>query len=252
MSEDQPSQKDIRRNPHQTIWRRIVPFILQTPSWPIARTLFWWSMHARYVGSQHVVEALTMRDQLRKEDGKLRGIIFASNHLSEFDPIMIRAGFSLIQYASPMFYVSAPMKDFRSGEYGWRNFLYKQELFFKAWGSYPLQPGTKNYAESLASHIDILNAGLPLTIFPEGGIKHKKPEGHGGVGYLIEHCDPIIIPVTITYEHLPGTFKQFFSRKAHSCITYGAPLTKKDLPAHSHDESIYQHRAKQIMKLIYN
>jgi 1-acyl-sn-glycerol-3-phosphate acyltransferase len=202
----------------------IIPALLQWIAWPIAWLLFKLCMSVKFEGLEH------LREARKAQKGHGKGIIFALNHVSEFDPILVRAGIGW--FVKPMFYVSAPMKEFRDGSYGWRNFFYRSEWFFKSWGSYPFLAGAHDYSVSLVDHAQILNDGYDLTIFPEGGIKRKKPEPGGGVGYLAYATGSVIVPTKITYDFKVNSFADFLMGKSKISICYLGPIlaSKTDNP----------------------
>lgn len=215
----------------------LLPLVLQIIAWPIATLLFSVFMSVKFNGTEHLKAA--RREQ--KKTGK--GIIFAANHVSEFDPILVRAGIGW--FTKPMFYVSAPMKEFREGSYGWRSFFYRSEWFFKSWGSYPFFSGAHDYATSLKDHKQILEDGYDLTIFPEGGIKNKKLEPGGGVGHLALTTGSVVIPVRILLSSRPESFKAFITRQSSISIEFLQPFVfeKHDAP----DVLSCKNIAKQIM-----
>ncbi len=97
--------------------------------------------------------------------------------------------------------------------------------FFKAWGSYPVHVGLHDYAKSLANHIEIINGGGSVSIFPEGKrtLDGAIKEAKGGVAYLSYATRAAIVPVRFEGNfHL--TLKGFFTRKRHFAIFFGKPL----------------------------
>jgi 1-acyl-sn-glycerol-3-phosphate acyltransferase len=149
-------------------------------------------------------------------------VIFACNHASELDPILPPISLPFFSHFSPMFYASREKKFY--GGSGWRRHFYGGN-FFKAWGSYQVLVGLRNYEKAVANQIRIVNDGGTVCIFPEG---RTTPNGmiqpaKGGVAYLAYVTKVPIVPV-----RLDGTFrlsaKDFFLRKRKLSITFGKPI----------------------------
>lgn len=134
-----------------------------------------------------------------KENLKLvssKNVIFACNHTSEWDPILLATVLIGTKF-SPLYFVSKSKTKYLQS--GWRNNLYGG-IFFKLMGAYPLQSASKNYNLALINHTNILNLGKSLCIYPEG---YKNTSGtldkaKGGVGYLVGCTRTPVIPVSIT------------------------------------------------------
>ena len=102
-------------------WYKIVPRILQTIAWGPTRLAF--NHFAEF--EVHGLENLEGLPQA----------IFAANHESEMDPIIVTAALSPFSKFAPMFYLAHPPHIFKEKVFGWRRFLYKP-IFFKSWGAY--------------------------------------------------------------------------------------------------------------------
>jgi len=193
----------------------LAPRILQTLIWIPARLVFVLFTHIKIKG----------KDNLK---GLGKGVIFASNHASEVDPLLIPAVLNLFSKLFPMFYVSRN-KDFYDTS-GWRQKIYGG-LFFALWGAYPAYSGRRNYEEALKHHIQILNKRKSIHIFPEGG-KSKTGDitdrAHAGAAFLSWKSGVPIIPVFIggTFN---TTMKGFFTGKKKYSISFGKPLNPEDL-----------------------
>ncbi len=127
-----------------------------------------------------------------------KGMIFAANHISEWDavvvPSMLRIG------AIPMYYVAMTKDHYQYEKFGWRKYLYGG-TFFKMLGAYPAYLGMRDYQASLVNHIELLEYGKSLCIFPEGKISVntlKPSEAKGGIGFLAEYTMTDIIPVKLS------------------------------------------------------
>lgn len=177
----------------------------------------------------------------------LRGIsgpvIFASNHVSELDPILVTAGLPVFSRFFPLFYTSR--KSYLSSIPGLRKYLYGG-LFFKTWGAYPVYSGQKDYAYALQHHIALLQEGLSVCIFPEGQISKTGELGtiHGGVAYLAHTTKAPVVPVTITGAFQMNPYSFFVGQ--HSIkISYGKPIYNVSVP--EEDVSFFREAAKRIM-----
>lgn len=186
----------------------ILPFVLQgTLWWIVMKPLFLFFGHLKVEGYEHI----------KHFDDPL---IFAPNHSHSVDAVLLPLTFPLWSKFSPMFYVARKAKFYT----GWRKMAFS--LFnLNFIGSFPIEPGKRNYAESLRKHILILQGGGNMCIFPEGGITRdgKIRSAHGGVTYLALTTKRPVAPVLIE-----GTFglslKDFLSRKRHIKITFFQPL----------------------------
>lgn len=158
-------------------------------------------------------------DNLRKVNGNA---IFACNHTSELDIILLPAALPFWSKHSPMFYTSRE-KSFYGG-LGWRRHFYGG-ILFKLLGSYPVVVGLHDYNKSLSNQIRILRDRRNLCIFPEG---RTTPNGEvqsfkSGVAYISYITSVPIIPVKIL-----GIFrfsvKRLLMRKIHLAVCFGDPI----------------------------
>lgn len=133
-----------------------------------------------------------------KKNGK--GVIFAANHTSEWDAIMVRCALPYGMFMTPMYYVAMTRDHYQYEKFGWRRFFYGG-TFFKLLGAYPAYLGMRDYQASLVNHIELLEHGKSVCIFPEGkmSVNTAKPsEAKGGVAFLAEQTKTDIIPVQCT------------------------------------------------------
>lgn len=193
----------------------IVPRVLQTIAWGPTRVLL--AVFARFEvrGAEHL-------------DG-VTNAIFAVNHASELDPIVLTAALSPFSRFAPMFYVAAPLDNFTSNEFGWRRHIYGP-LFFWSWGAYPVPRGMRDYARSLEDHTRLLQRGASLCMFPEG---RRTPDGqlqsaHGGIAYLAHATGVTVVPVYIAGTYRLG-IKSFLRRQHTITVTFGKPLTAAEV-----------------------
>ena len=101
----------------------IAPWVLQTTIWIPTRIFF-------KLFCSYKVKGLKNLKELEKN---CFGTIFAVNHSSELDPIMIPASLPFFSCLMPMFYVSREQKFYVSS--GWRQHIYGG-LFFCLWGGH--------------------------------------------------------------------------------------------------------------------
>lgn len=177
---------------------------------------------------------------------KSKNVIFAANHTSEWDSVLLATALIGTKF-SPLYFVSM-LKDkyikngFRSNVYGGK--------FFKLMGAYPLQSANKNYGLALVNHINILNLGKNLCIYPEGyrNTSGTLDRAKGGVGYLVGKTKTPVIPVSIT--GVVGT------RVANGnlVIQFGKPLYYNDIFPDIKNTTIedYKTGAQKIMSEIDN
>ncbi len=156
-----------------------------------------------------------------------KNAIFASNHVSELDPIIIPASLPFFSRFSPMFYATLPTSEYTNSS--WRQIFYGGTLF-KLWGGHLVYIGLKNYAKSLVNHIKLLKDGKSIVVFPEGQIT---PNGflqpaRGGVAYLAEVSGCPIVPVSISGVYGISN-KEFFLRKRWVRICFGKPVYSVDI-----------------------
>ena len=143
-----------------------------------------------------------------------KGVIFAANHSTELDPILMTLIFPIFSKHLPLFFTARDRSFYTAS--GWRQKIYGG-LFFKMWGAYEVYPGKKNYESSLRNHIALLADKRSVCIFPEGT---RTPDGKvhdpkGGVTYLSYRTGCPIVPVGI-------------DTRAYK-IKIGQPLYPKDI-----------------------
>jgi len=194
--------------------RTFAPDYLQNLIWPLVKFMLMLFARFRVRGAEH----------LRNIKGP---VVFAGNHASEIDVILVPASFPFLSRFIPMFYV-AKKREFYEKK-GMVALLYGG-AFFKLWGAYPVREGLKDYRLSLNIHAEILKEGKSLLIFPEGGIS---PDGsikpaHGGVAYLAHAANAPIVPTYIvgTKNFSWGKFILGWYRFS---VTFGAPIWPDEL-----------------------
>ncbi|TSC83841.1 MAG: L-acyl-sn-glycerol-3-phosphate acetyltransferase [Parcubacteria group bacterium Gr01-1014_17] len=175
---------------------------------------------------------------------KGRGVIFAANHSSELDAIVVPAALPFLSPLLPIFYVSRPRAFYKTS--GWRQIFYGG-LLFKLWGSHHATAGFKDYEKSLATHINILEKGGSVLIFPEGRKTRDGnigKEAHGGVAYLAYRTGCSVVPVRI-FGDFNMTLGDFLLLRRHIVAVFGTPIV---LP--ENDQKKYQKEAGIILSAI--
>ncbi len=178
---------------------------------------------------------------------KTRNAIFALNHASEWDGILLRVALPFFSMRwSPMHYV-AMTRDYYNDS-GWRKILYGG-LLFRLLAAYPKYPGHKNYEVSLQNHLSILRRGGNLCIFPEG-IRTKDGtlgEAHGGVAFLTRETNIPVVPVAV--EGLVRlTARSLLLGERKVIITLGTPLAPQAIVPSEHPTvSDYKAGAQMVL-----
>ena len=193
-----------------------IPLFLQTIAWPAGWVFTRFFLNIKIIGYENISNIKSP-------------VIFAVNHTSEIDPIIVTSALPPLSSFLPMYYTSLEKNFYK--KYGIRAKIFYGGLFFKAWGAYPVQRGIKNYETSLKYHVDILeNKKGSVCFFPEGGITKdgNLQEFKGGVAYLAHRTKTPIVPV-----HISGIYKiskkDFFLRKRKAIISFGAPVRNEDV-----------------------
>jgi 1-acyl-sn-glycerol-3-phosphate acyltransferase len=214
------------------------PLILQTAIWPIVRPLFWFFLRLKIAGLENLKNLP-------------KGVIFASNHTSELDPILIPASLPFLSRFMPMFYVSRPRGFYQNS--GWRQVFYGG-FFFKLWGAHSAVSGHKNYGVSLSPHIRIIQHRRTVLFFPEGR-KTKNGrvmlnEAHGGAAFLAEKTGLPIVPICVSGLY-NITLKDFFLRRRRVSVTFGKPIYARELFADiDAKDNRYRMAVREILKII--
>ncbi|MDP3661789.1 MAG: lysophospholipid acyltransferase family protein [bacterium] len=197
----------------------ISPLILQKAIWNATRAVLFLFCRFEVRG----LENLHVSNKIRPYIIAKRGMIFAANHSSELDAIVVPASLPFFSPLLPIFYVSRPREFYKTS--GWRQLLYGG-FFFKMWGAHAAISGSRDYEQSLAAHIKILEKGGSVLIFPEGRKTRNGNMGtevHGGVAYLA-HCTGCpVVPVHIS-GNFNMTFGDFFLRRRHIVVVFGTPI----------------------------
>lgn len=199
----------------------VLPFLLQATLWRIVMRPFF------YLCTGFEVRGL---ENLK---GLPSGVIFAPNHSSELDSVLLPLALPLWSKFSPMFYIVREPKFYTDPVFSWRRHVYDL-VPFNALGAYSIVSGVKDYSVSLKKHVDILADGGSVCIFPEGGFTKtgEIQRAHGGVSYLAHARGRKIVPVLIE-----GTFRlrpmDVLRGRARITITFLPAIDPKvSLPEH--------------------
>ncbi|OGD67499.1 hypothetical protein A2442_03275 [Candidatus Campbellbacteria bacterium RIFOXYC2_FULL_35_25] len=214
----------------------IAPWVLQTTIWIPTRIFF-------KLFCSYKVKGLKNLKELEKN---CFGTIFAVNHSSELDPIMIPASLPFFSCLMPMFYVSREQKFYVSS--GWRQHIYGG-LFFRLWGAHNAYTGKKDYDIALRHHIQILKDGKSVCIFPEGRKTRdgEIAEGRPGVSFLAYRTKSPVVPVRIRGLYKPHTQRDFLGRKKIEVI-FGQPIYPNDLFGDKKEVSIEEFKnAREVI-----
>lgn len=165
-----------------------------------------------------------------------KGAIFATNHASEFDPVLVTGCIPFFSRHLPFFYTSLSKSYYR--HLGVHARLLYGGIFFKLWGAYPVERGIHDYKKSLLHHIRILSDGNSVCIFPEGQISKngKLGEGKRGAAYLSWITNRPIVPVAINGAW-QMTLKEILTRKRKVTVRFGKPIPRRELFSHETDPS---------------
>lgn len=166
-------------------------------------------------------------ETIKKYSSQEKGILFASNHISEWDAIMVRCALPFGVLLHPMYYVAMTREHYQDEKFGWRKYFYGG-TFFKMLGAYPAYLGMRDYQASLVNHIELLEYGKSICIFPEGKISidtFKPGEAKGGLGFLAEYTKTNIIPVTLEgFGHI-SWIKVFLGKRPKVSVIYHDVVT---------------------------
>lgn len=216
----------------------LMPHVLQGVVYPFTWVAFRVFAHLRIIGKEYP-RALS------------RGAIFAANHVSQLDPILIPATLKLFSKVFPVYYTSLDRSFYAETQ---KNkillFLYGG-FFFKIWGAYPIMRGTGDYETALAHHIRIIERGKSVVIFPEGGKSRDGAlrEGKPGVAYLAWRTGVPVVPVALVGHHDMG-WSKFFARRNYLTVSYGAPISRDELFPHNRTTPPTQEELKEAAKMI--
>jgi len=188
--------------------------IIQRAAWLPLRVIFSIFLRMEFQGVDNVKRLKT-------------NVIFASNHVNEFDPLIIVSCLPFFSRHIPLVFVSRE-KSFYEG-HGWRGKIYGG-LFFKLMAALQAYTGLNDYEKALRHHSEALKNGRNVCIFPMGK-KHLDEDTHqakGGISYLAATSSLPIVPVRITgIEYMKDD--DFWKRRRKLRVTFGEPVYFSDL-----------------------
>jgi 1-acyl-sn-glycerol-3-phosphate acyltransferase len=176
-------------------------------------------------------------------------VIFAMNHTSELDPVLLVSTLPFLSRHLPLYFVAREKSFYRKSQlrhfYGGR--------FFRMMGAYPAYPGLGDYEQALRHHIAAARAGHNICIFPVGK-KHELTDAaaaRGGVAYLAHVTGRPIVPVYFG-GLAQRSAAQFFTFQSRLTITFGEPIFVTDVlaidqPQPDHHEP-YEQAAVAVMQ----
>ena len=187
----------------------ITPRLFQTIAWLPLRSVMRLFGRLEIRGSEHLA-------------GLHSNVIFACNHTSEVDPVLLVACPPLGSRHIPLVFCARDKRYYAS--WGWRSALYGG-TFFKLMGAYPIRSGLKDYAAALETHVGLARTGHSLCIFPAGFHTpgNPYPRARGGVGYLAHATAIPVVPVHIegVYDLSPWSLWRGHHRVR---VTFGKPI----------------------------
>lgn len=164
--------------------------------------------------------------------------ILASNHVSYLDPPII----ALHCHRQPVFSFA-------------RSTLFKKGIgwFFRQLNMIAVNREKGNDIQSVKRILNILSAGYPILMFPEGtrsvtGIPQRAKKG---IGLFIERSSVPVVPVRIfgSFEALPKG-KRFLNLKPRLSIVYGKTLYPSDFVACRSERDPLQAISDRVMQAI--
>lgn len=148
--------------------------------------------------------------------------IFACNHTSQVDPVLLVACLPFGSVHSPLIFGSREKNYY--AHWGWRSIVYGG-AFFRLMGAYPIYSGLRDYHTALRHHIALAHAGHSICIFPAGFHTPgtPQPKARGGVGYLAHATALPVVPVLIEGVHRMSPWS-FVTRRHRVRVTFGSPI----------------------------
>ena len=181
-------------------------------------------------------------------------VIFAGNHVSAIDPLLIVTRLPFSSDKLPVIYVTHERRAYLKEGKTWRRHLYGGKLF-ELVGGYPAYAGSGGYGEALRDHLAALAAGQSVCIFPVGFLHSIRQitEARGGAAYLAQKTNLPIVPFRIKGLRRQTRFIDFLLRRARLSLVFGRPIYAEDIfdsPLEEVTESNRKEFAKASVKLM--
>ena len=161
------------------------------------------------------------------------GFIFASNHISNLDPVLL--GMTAMSVGRPLHYLA-------------KDSLFKNKILafvISNLGAFPIKRASAD-KDALKNCLKLLKTGAALVVFPEGTRKAREKSKNvlPGVGFLAVKSQVPVIPVRVVGSDavLPPGKKFPTRRRIHIYIGPAITLSSRD---------DYQTVANQIQETIY-
>ena len=153
--------------------------------------------------------------------------IIASNHIHEFDVVLLPSAIPLGYFRRPFFFVSLPKKEYQDS---WRGKIFYGGFIFFLLGGLRAYRGKNDYHISLSNHIKVLNKGEVVYIFPEGMVSRggEPSEARGGLAFLAYESKIPVLPIKIEGVFGMG-LRDFLLRKRTLTIRIGKPIENKEI-----------------------
>lgn len=182
-----------------------------------------------------IVSTVIFRIRVRGKEHfpKSGGFILATNHVSNYDPLL--AG----SWAPRQVYFFAKQELFKNRFFGW---------VIRQTNALPVKRGAVD-RQALQTSLDVIARGYGLTIFPEGtrsktdSFLDPKP----GVGLLAVKAGCMIVP---GYLHGSNKLKDCFWGRDRMAVTYGDPMTAEMVKSFESKDDGYQQIATEVMNRI--
>jgi 1-acyl-sn-glycerol-3-phosphate acyltransferase len=197
------------------LFYKMVANILQRAFWLPARLLLIFFFHFKVEGLENL-----------KNLPKGKGVIFAANHGSHIDSVLIPAALPINSPLLPVRYLALEI-------------LFKFPYFLFAglpisfFGAIPVKRGLGDLGLALKKPLKILRSGGTVGIFPEGRrtkIGDLKTgfgqiqRGYRGVAFLARETGLPVVPVALKGNFRALTLNIFLLRKRKLKVVFGAPI----------------------------
>jgi 1-acyl-sn-glycerol-3-phosphate acyltransferase len=157
-------------------------------------------------------------------------VIFALNHISEFDSAVFPCAFDVSSKFFPIYYVAYKRDTYKKLKLIYRIFYFEKLFCSLGVCPVPAETGLRDYEKILAPHIALLKKGESVSVFPEGGISRpgKIREPKGGIIALVKATGLPIVPITLS-GHANTGVKDFLLRRKKATLIFGKPIYPEEL-----------------------